>query len=95
MEDVKTNLVKLVTNDLDKIYISASIKLGLRNYSTAEVNFGISQTVKPDEKLEEKADKLFNEVIMEKLKDYVSKVASAAYKMAGIIESRNERRNDK
>jgi len=95
MEDVETNLVKLVTNDLDKIYISASIKLGLRNYSTAEVNFGISQTVKPDEKLEEKADKLFNEVIMEKLKDYVSKVASAAYKMAGIIESRNERRNDK
>jgi len=79
---------KVITADQNKIYVSASIKLGLKNYSTAQVDLGITQTVKEGDDIEKAAEELFDNVILNKVRNFASKLANTVHKMASIIKDR-------
>lgn len=86
---------KTVVVESDKVYISASIKLGLKNYSTINIDFGITKVVSKDENIEQLADHFFDGIIMPKVKQYASKLASAGYQMTNLIEARVNAANRK
>jgi len=79
-----TNKTVVVEND--KLFISGSIKLGLKNYSNVTIDFGITHVLDKKEDINATADILFNEQIMPKLKEYIGKLASIGTSMASVIE---------
>jgi len=85
------NVEKIIVPDANKVYIQATIKLGLKNFSTAEISVGISQSIKDPADFNTIADKLFEETVMPKVQDFASKLASITYKMASVIESMKEK----
>jgi len=82
--DELTHRTIVVEND--KLFLSGSIKLGLKNYSNVTMDFGITHVLGSKEDTNEVADKLFNEQIVPKLKEFVGKLASIGTAMINVIE---------
>jgi hypothetical protein len=80
---------KTIVVENDKIYVSASIKLGLKNFSSANIDFGITHVLKDDEDPEEIAKSIFEHKIMPQIQKFAGKLASVGNQMAKIIESKN------
>lgn len=83
---------KTIIVENDKVYVSAGIKLGLKNYSTINIDFGITKVIGKDDNIENIANQIFEETILPKTKQFASKLAAVGYQMANIIESKNNAR---
>lgn len=92
-EDLKVqdgNVIKELVIENDKVFVSGSIKLGLKNYSSIDVDFGVTHVMKEGENASDVADIIFNEQVLPKLKDFVGKLASIGTNMANVIEGNNQ-----
>jgi hypothetical protein len=71
----------------DKVFVSATIKLGLKNYSSVDVTFGITHNIDPSEDPKEVADKLFDAHIVPALRRFAGVLANNTLKMVDIIQN--------
>uniref|UniRef100_A0A7V4FHQ6 Uncharacterized protein n=1 Tax=Fervidobacterium pennivorans TaxID=93466 RepID=A0A7V4FHQ6_FERPE len=83
----KEFISKVYTVAQDKVFISATIKLGLRNYSNIELNFGISQNIDQGRDPSEVADAMFNNYILPNVKRYAAVLAQNTLKIIDILEN--------
>lgn len=89
------SITKNIVVENDKVYIMGSIKLGLKNYSTISVDFGVTKIVGEDDNINELSDKIFNENVLPKLNDYAKKLANFGMRMANSIEAFTQKSNKK
>ena len=75
--------------------MSGSIKLGLKNYSTISIDFGVTKILNPDDDINAVSDSIFNQNILPKVVEFSKKLANLGLKMAVNIESFTKKNNNK
>ena len=91
----KESINRTVVIENDKVYVSGSIKLGLKNYSTISIDFGVTKILNPDDDINAVSDSIFNQNILPKVVEFSKKLANLGLKMADNIESFTKKNNNK
>jgi len=65
------DIVKMVTVENDKVFVSATIKLGLENFSSVDVSLGLTKQIDPKTDVKTVADDVFYNSLLPKAEEYV------------------------
>jgi len=65
------DIVKMITVENDKVFVSATIKLGLENFSSVDVTLGLTKQIEPQADAKAIADDVFYNSLLPKAEEYV------------------------
>lgn len=65
------DIVKMITVENDKVFVSATIKLGLENFSSVDVSLGLTKQIEPQADVKAIADDVFYNSLLPKAEEYV------------------------
>lgn len=64
------DVLKMVTVENDKLYVSCTAKIGMENFSSVEISVGLTKVLAQDEDYLKTADEVFYQKILPKLEEY-------------------------